>query len=143
MRPQWLALFAPLPDDAMIERKPVASPELLSSGKADAIAGWESITVNLSDVAAGMRNVMITLDGDGRLLSAGDNVLLQRDEQRGRIRSRSVHRKASAADSRKTAPSMARGGGRSPSRLTTMTSMRIRRRCRRRRRPRMWRRCAP
>jgi hypothetical protein len=84
MTPPWLALFAPLPDDAVIERKFVASPELLASGKADAIAGWESITVNLSDVAAGMRNVMITLDGNGRLLSAGDNVLLLREEHRGR-----------------------------------------------------------
>lgn len=83
MTPPWLALFAPLPDNAVIERRPVASPELVASGEADAIAGWESITVNLSDVAAGMRNVMITLDGRGRLLSAGDNVLLQRVEHRG------------------------------------------------------------
>jgi hypothetical protein len=33
--PAWLALFAPLPDHAVIERKPVASAELVASGKAD------------------------------------------------------------------------------------------------------------
>ena len=80
--PAWLSLFAPLPADAVIERKPVASPELVASGKADAIAGWESITVGLSDPAAGMRHVQITLDGSGKLLSASDMVLFHRHEQR-------------------------------------------------------------
>ena len=82
--PAWLALFAALPDDAVVERKPVASPELIASGKADAIAGWESLTVYLSDPAAGLRHVLITLDGNGTLLSGGDTVLFQREEQRGR-----------------------------------------------------------
>ena len=82
--PTWLALFAPLPDHAVVERKPVASPELVASGKADAIAGWESLTVNLSDPVAGMRHVLITLDANGTLLSGGDMVLFQREEQRGR-----------------------------------------------------------
>ena len=59
MNPTWLALFAPLPADAVVARKPVASPELAASGKVDAIAGWDSITVNLSDVATGMRHVMV------------------------------------------------------------------------------------
>ena len=84
MNPTWLALFAPLPADAAVARKPVASPELVASGKVDAIAGWESITVNLSDVATGMRHVMVTLDGDGQLLSASDLVLFHREEHRGR-----------------------------------------------------------
>lgn len=84
MNPTWLALFAPLPADAVVARKPVASPELVASGKVDAIAGWESITVNLSDVATGMRHVMVTLDGHGRLLSASDLVLFHREEHRGR-----------------------------------------------------------
>jgi hypothetical protein len=83
MTPKWLALFAPLPDYAVFERKLVASTELLRSGKADAIAGWESVTVNLSDVT-GMRHVMVTLDGDGKLLSASDHVMLQRTEPRDR-----------------------------------------------------------
>ena len=82
--PAWLALFAPVPDDAVIERKPVASPELIASGQADAIAGWESITVNLSAIAVGMRHVQITVDAGDRLLSASDMVMFTREEQRGR-----------------------------------------------------------
>ena len=81
--PTWLALFAPLPDGALIERKPVASPQLVESGQADAIAGWESITAYLSD-PAGIRHVLITLDGNGTLIAGGDMVMLQRQEQRGR-----------------------------------------------------------
>ena len=83
MTPQWLVLFAPLPDHAVFERKPVASTELLRSGKADTIAGWECITVNLSEVT-GMPHVMVTLDGDGNLLSASDHVMLHRAEPRDR-----------------------------------------------------------
>jgi hypothetical protein len=81
--PAWLALFAPLPDDAVVERKPVASPELVASGQADAIAGWDSISVYLSAVA-GIRHILITLDANDRLLSAGDMVMFQRTEPRGR-----------------------------------------------------------
>lgn len=73
-----------MPDDAVVERKPVASPQLIAGGKADAIAGWDSITVYLSDVATGLRHVQITLDANDRLLSASDLVLFQRKEQRGR-----------------------------------------------------------
>lgn len=82
-KPAWLALFAPLPDDAVVERKPVASPELAASGKADAIEGWESITAYLSD-PAGVRHVLITVDGNGTLLAGNDMVMFQREEQRGR-----------------------------------------------------------
>jgi hypothetical protein len=46
--PTWPALLAALPDDAVPERKPVASTELIASGKADAIIGWDRITINLS-----------------------------------------------------------------------------------------------
>jgi hypothetical protein len=81
-KPAWLALFAPLPDDAVIERKPVAPPELVASGQADAVAGWHSVTVHLSAAAAGMRHVLITLDANDRLLSAGDMVMFERKEQR-------------------------------------------------------------
>jgi hypothetical protein len=81
--PTWLALFAPLPDGAVIERKPVASPALVASGQADAVAGWESITAYLSD-PAGIRHVLVTLDGNGTLISGGDMVMLQREERRGR-----------------------------------------------------------
>ena len=66
----------------MIERKPVASPELIASGKADAIAGWESITANLFD-EHGIRHVLITLDGTGTVISGGDGVMFRREERRG------------------------------------------------------------
>ena len=69
----------------MIERKPVASAELVASGKADPIADWDSLSVHLSDPATGLRHVLITLDGNDTLLSASDAVLLQRDEQRGSV----------------------------------------------------------
>ena len=82
MPPAWLALLAPLPDDVTIERKAVASAELVAAGKADAIAGWDSITVNLSDIEHGLRHVLITLDAAGALISGGDTVLFHRQEQR-------------------------------------------------------------
>ena len=83
MPPGWLALLAPLPDDAVIERKPIASPELIASGKADAIRAWESITVYLSDLDHGSRHVLITLDASGTVVSGGDGVLFHRREPRG------------------------------------------------------------
>jgi hypothetical protein len=82
MPPIWLALLARLPEDVTIERMPVASPQLVASGKADAIAGWESIRVYLSDPADGLRHVLITLGADGALLSGGDTVMFHREEQR-------------------------------------------------------------
>jgi hypothetical protein len=85
MPPTWLALLAPLPDDAVVERKPVASPDLLAAGKAEAIAGWDSITVNLSDPGSGLRHVLITVDAAGTVISGGDGVLFHREEQRGNI----------------------------------------------------------
>lgn len=83
MPPAWLALLASLPDDVTIERKAVASAELIAGGKADVIAGWDSITVNLSDPGHGLRHVLITVDGAGSLLSAGDAVMFYREERRG------------------------------------------------------------
>ena len=82
MSAPWHALLAPLPDEARIERKPVASTEQLESGTAEAIRGWDSLSVNLSDPPRGLRHVLVTLDGDGRLLSAGDWVLRSRTELR-------------------------------------------------------------
>jgi hypothetical protein len=83
MPPSWLDLLVPLPDDAVVERKSVASPELIAAGKADAIAGWENISVNLSDPSVGLRHVMLTLDGSGTLISGGDSVLFHTEENRG------------------------------------------------------------
>ena len=81
--PKWLALLAALPDEAVPERKPVASPESIAGGKADAIAGWDSITVHLSALEFGLRHLQLTVNAEGKLLSAGDHVLLERKERRG------------------------------------------------------------
>jgi len=77
--PEWLALLSPLPADAIAERKPVASAEQIASGTAGPIAGWQSISVNLSEPKYGLRHVLITLDETGQLLSGGDNVMFVRE----------------------------------------------------------------
>jgi hypothetical protein len=82
MTPSWLLLLAPLPETAAIERAPVASPALVAAGRADAIAGWESLSVHLSAPDAGLRHVLVTLDAAGKVLSAGDHVMRQRRERR-------------------------------------------------------------
>jgi hypothetical protein len=80
-RPAWHALLAPIPEDAVIERKPVASPQQIADGSAAPIAGWDSITMHLS-APNGLRHVMVTLDADDTLLSGGDAVLFDRQEHR-------------------------------------------------------------
>jgi hypothetical protein len=77
--PSWLSLLAPLPDDVVPQRKPVASAQQLANGTAGPIAGWQSITVNLSQPDFGLRHVQITLDEQGRLLAGGDHVLFVRE----------------------------------------------------------------
>jgi len=62
-RPDWHALFAPLPGEAVVKRQPVA------------VKGWEQISVELSAGAAGLRHVMVLLDAGGTPISAGDWVL--------------------------------------------------------------------
>jgi hypothetical protein len=68
-------LFAPLPEDAVVRRAPVLPAELAGNPGSEAIAGWESITVELSAGAAGLRHAMVTLDASGTPVSAGDWVL--------------------------------------------------------------------
>jgi hypothetical protein len=82
MNAPWHVLLAPLPAEVHVERKPVASVEQLAAGTADAIAGWESLAVHLSDPPRGLRNVLVTVDAAGTLLSAGDWVLFSRTEIR-------------------------------------------------------------
>jgi hypothetical protein len=82
-RPGWLELLSPLPDHIVPARKPVASAEQLAQGTAGPIAGWQSVSVNLSD-DAGSRHVLVTIDETGQVLSAGDHVMLVRTELRGR-----------------------------------------------------------
>ena len=77
--PRWLALLAPLPADVMPERKPVASAEQIAQGTAGPIAGWENVSINLSDPGLGLRHLQLTLDASGALIAAGDHVMLIRE----------------------------------------------------------------
>ena len=70
--PGWLALLSPIPADAKPGRKPVASAEQIEKSTAGPIAGWQSISVHLSEPEYGLRHVLITLDENGQLLSGGD-----------------------------------------------------------------------
>jgi hypothetical protein len=78
-KPDWLALLAPLPRGVTPERKPVASAEQLADGTAGPIAGWQSISVHLSEPEYGLRHVLITVDESGQLLSGGDHVMFVRE----------------------------------------------------------------
>ena len=76
-RAPWLSLFAPLPDDARPSRKPVAATGTPGALPESPIAGWESLTLDLSDPPFGIRIVMVTLDASGRPISASDHVMLR------------------------------------------------------------------
>ena len=78
-QPVWLALLSPIPADATLRRKPVASAEQIEKGTAGPIAGWQSIIVDLSEPEFGLRHVQITLDEHGQLLSGGDHVMFVRE----------------------------------------------------------------
>jgi hypothetical protein len=78
-QPAWLALLSPIPADAKPGRKPVASAEQIGKGTAGPIAGWQSITVYLSEPEHGLRHLLITLDENGQLLSGGDHVMFVRE----------------------------------------------------------------
>jgi hypothetical protein len=80
--PSWLALFAPLPADAVAHRQAVASAEQIAKGTDGAIAGWQSVSVNLSAPGIGHRHVLITLDASGRIISGGDYVMITNEELR-------------------------------------------------------------
>jgi hypothetical protein len=77
--PAWLELLSPVPADAVVEKKPVASAQQLAAGTAGPIAGWQSVTVNLSQPEFGLRHVQITLDENGELLSGSDHVMFVRE----------------------------------------------------------------
>jgi hypothetical protein len=62
--------------------RPVLSSELAGKPESAAIAGWESVTVELSAGAAGSRHVTVTLDADGVPISASDWVLYSSGEPR-------------------------------------------------------------
>ena len=77
--PSWLSLLAAIPADVVAQRKPVASAQQIETGTAGPIAGWQSVTVNLSEPGCGLRHVQITLDQNGVLLAAGDSVMFVRE----------------------------------------------------------------
>ena len=72
MSPDWHALFAPLPEGAVVTRKPVAA----------SLPSWESLTVEMSAGPAGLRHVMVTHDG-GKPISAGDWVMFRSQTAEG------------------------------------------------------------
>jgi hypothetical protein len=76
--PSWLSLLSPLPDNAAVEKKSVASADQLASQTAGPIAGWQSLTVHLSEPAYGLRHVLVTLDEHGDLLAGSDHVMFVR-----------------------------------------------------------------
>src|SRR5919197_199706 len=71
----WHELLAPLPADAVPRRQPVAAPEVLARPEAAAIADWQQLVVELSAGSAGLRILLVVLDGSGRPISASDAVL--------------------------------------------------------------------
>ena len=77
--PDWLALLSPLPAGVEVQKKPVASAQQLAAGTAGPIAGWQSVSVNLSQPEFGLRHVLITLDESGELLSGSDHVMFVRE----------------------------------------------------------------
>ena len=71
----WHALLAPLPDDAVVKRRPVLSPEIAAKPESAAVAGWEQLTVELTVPCKGMRHLLVVLDEKGRAISASDHVM--------------------------------------------------------------------
>ena len=118
-RPSWHQLLAPLPADAVPQRGPVASPEVLAGPDGRAIAGWEQLTLNLSAGAIGLRTILVVLDAGGTPISANDGILSRLDPS-GRPAAewdgppRSSIRKVSAGALRPTAASAAPAGTRRP-----------------------------
>jgi hypothetical protein len=68
----WHSLFAPLPEEARVQRKPLAG-----------LDGWHSLTIEMSAGPAGLRHVMVTLDAAGAPVSAGDWVMLRSQTAEG------------------------------------------------------------
>lgn len=75
--PPWHALLGPLPPGSAPRASPVGSPELHGTPEGAAVAGWESLVLDLSAGSAGGRVLQVLLDAEGRLLSASDHVLFR------------------------------------------------------------------
>jgi hypothetical protein len=85
MSESWHNLLAAIPKDVRINRRSVLSPALAQEASAAAVAEWESLTIELSDGNAGLRHLMVTLDGNGRAVGASDLVLFRRGLDDGRV----------------------------------------------------------
>ena len=71
----WLSLLSPVPADVVPRRSPVASPGTAGAAPDSPIAGWESLTIDLTDLPFGTRIIMVTLDATGQPISGSDHVL--------------------------------------------------------------------
>jgi len=68
----WHGLLAPLPDDATPIRTLL---EGAGVPEKSAVAGWEQLVLTLTAGVAGLRNVLVVVDGDGQPIAASDHVL--------------------------------------------------------------------
>lgn len=75
--PAWLALLAPLPDDARVEEAPLLpGPAAVDPETGEApFAGWTRRSVLLSAGEVGMRVITVSVDVSGRADSASDMVM--------------------------------------------------------------------
>ena len=81
----WHQLLAAIPKDARINRRAVLPDGTPRSAELEPIADWEALSVELTDGTAGLRHLLITLDQQGKPLSANDLVLFRRGVEDGRI----------------------------------------------------------
>lgn len=73
----WHVLLAPLPIGATPRASAVASAAQHAGPDVAAVAGWESLVLDLSAGSAGLRILQAILDAEGRPLSASDHVLFR------------------------------------------------------------------
>ncbi len=84
MSESWHTLLAAIPKDVRVNRRPVIPPH--STGvTATPVFDWETLTIELSDGNLGLRHVLVTLDGQGRPVSASDLVLYRSGLEDGRV----------------------------------------------------------
>ena len=81
--PSWHGLLGPLPAGSAPRVSPVVPPTLYGTTEGAAVAGWESLVLELSAGSAGLRILQVLRDAEGRLLSASHHVLF-RSEAEGR-----------------------------------------------------------
>lgn len=88
--PPWHVLLGPLPAGATPCASAVASSAQHAAPDVAAVAGWESLVLELSAGSAGLRIVQVLLDAEGRPLSASDHVLFRSEPagQSGTVQTR-------------------------------------------------------